>query len=57
MAMHERADQAREELNRWSRVVYRSPAGTDASGIHGTPEQVRERLEALVAACPNPTCC
>jgi alkanesulfonate monooxygenase SsuD/methylene tetrahydromethanopterin reductase-like flavin-dependent oxidoreductase (luciferase family) len=34
-------------------VVYRNPEGTDASGIHGTPEQVRERLEELVAAGAN----
>jgi len=33
--------------------VYRNPEGTDASGIHGTPEQVRERLEELVAAGAN----
>lgn len=53
MSVHERADVAREELNRWFTVVYRNPAGTDASGIHGTPEQVRERLEELVAAGAN----
>ena len=29
------------------------PAGTDASGIHGTPEQVRERLEEMVAMGAN----
>jgi len=28
-----------------STEVYHNPAGTDASGIHGTPEQVAERLE------------
>jgi len=28
-------------------------SGTDASGIHGTPEQVRERLEELVDAGAN----
>ena len=28
-------------------------ASPDASGIHGTPEQVRERLEELVAAGAN----
>ncbi|MGH6692520.1 MAG: LLM class flavin-dependent oxidoreductase [Gammaproteobacteria bacterium] len=53
MSVHERPEVAREELNRWFTVVYRNPAGTDASGIHGTPEQVRERLEALVAAGAN----
>jgi alkanesulfonate monooxygenase SsuD/methylene tetrahydromethanopterin reductase-like flavin-dependent oxidoreductase (luciferase family) len=33
--------------------VYRNPNGTDASGVHGTPEQVRERLEELVASGAN----
>ena len=53
MSVHERAEIARQELDRWFTVVYRNPAGTDASGIHGTPEQVRERLEELVAAGAN----
>jgi probable F420-dependent oxidoreductase len=47
LSVHERADVARSELNRWFTVVYRNPAGTDACGVHGTPEQVRERLEEL----------
>ena len=47
LSVHERADAARTELNRWFTVVYRNPAGTDACGVHGTPEQVRERLEEL----------
>jgi alkanesulfonate monooxygenase SsuD/methylene tetrahydromethanopterin reductase-like flavin-dependent oxidoreductase (luciferase family) len=53
MSVHERADVARTELDRWFTVVYRNPAGTDASGVHGTPEQVREQLEGLVAAGAN----
>jgi probable F420-dependent oxidoreductase len=48
LAVDERAGVARDELHRWYSVVYHNPAGTDASGIHGTPEQVRERLEELV---------
>ena len=40
-------------LDRWFTSVYRNPAGTVASGVHGTPEQVRERLEELVAAGAN----
>jgi probable F420-dependent oxidoreductase len=48
MSVHERADVARAELDRWFTLVYRNPAGTDASGVHGTPEQVREQLEELV---------
>ena len=38
---------------RWFTEVYRNPPGTDASGIHGTPEQVREKLEALIAMGAN----
>jgi probable F420-dependent oxidoreductase len=44
-----KAETARAELNRWYTEVYRNPPGTDSSGIHGTPEQVRERLEEMVA--------
>jgi alkanesulfonate monooxygenase SsuD/methylene tetrahydromethanopterin reductase-like flavin-dependent oxidoreductase (luciferase family) len=44
---------ARREVERWFTEVYHNPPGTDASGIHGTPEQVRERLEDLVAAGAN----
>jgi alkanesulfonate monooxygenase SsuD/methylene tetrahydromethanopterin reductase-like flavin-dependent oxidoreductase (luciferase family) len=53
MSVHERPDVAREELNRWFTAVYRNPAGTDASGVHGTSEQVRERLEELVTLGAN----
>jgi probable F420-dependent oxidoreductase len=49
LSVHERADVARAELDRWFTTVYHNPAGTDASGVHGTPEQVRERLEELVS--------
>ena len=41
------------ESHRWFTEVYHNPEGTDASGIHGTPEQVRERLEELVAMGAN----
>jgi alkanesulfonate monooxygenase SsuD/methylene tetrahydromethanopterin reductase-like flavin-dependent oxidoreductase (luciferase family) len=44
---------ARAELNRWFTEVYHNPAGTDASGIHGTPEHVAERLRELVASGAN----
>jgi alkanesulfonate monooxygenase SsuD/methylene tetrahydromethanopterin reductase-like flavin-dependent oxidoreductase (luciferase family) len=49
LSVHERPEVARAELNRWFSVVYRNPDGTDAAGVHGTPEHVRERLEELVA--------
>ena len=53
MAVDERPAVARAALNRWFTDVYHNPAGTDASGIHGTPEQVRERLEEVVAMGAN----
>ncbi len=53
MAVDERPEVARAELHRWFTEVYHNPEGTDASGIHGTPEQVRERLEELVAMGAN----
>jgi alkanesulfonate monooxygenase SsuD/methylene tetrahydromethanopterin reductase-like flavin-dependent oxidoreductase (luciferase family) len=53
IAVDDRPEVARAELDRWFTTVYRDPAGTDASGIHGTPETVRERLEALVASGAN----
>jgi probable F420-dependent oxidoreductase len=53
MAVDERPEVARAELHRWFTEVYHNPAGTDASGIHGTPEQVREKLEAVIAMGAN----
>lgn len=53
MTIDERPAVARRELERWFTEVYHNPPGTDASGIHGTPEHVRERLEDLVAAGAN----
>jgi len=53
MAVDERPAMARAELHRWFTEVYHNPAGTDASGIHGTPEQVRERLEEVIALGAN----
>ncbi|MGH7060047.1 MAG: LLM class flavin-dependent oxidoreductase [Stellaceae bacterium] len=49
IAVDERPEVARAELDRWFTTVYHNPDGTDASGLHGTPEIVRERLEAMVA--------
>lgn len=53
IAVDERPEVARAELDRWFTTVYRNPDGTDASGLHGTPEIVRERLEAMVAMGAN----
>ena len=49
VAIDEQPQRARAELNRWFTEVYRNPEGTDASGLWGTPEQVRTRLEEIVA--------
>jgi probable F420-dependent oxidoreductase len=53
MAVDENPAVARRELDRWFTGVYHNPPGTDASGIHGTPEQVRARLEEVVAMGAN----
>jgi len=53
IAVDERPEVARAELHRWFTEAYHDPAGTDASGIHGTPEQVRERLEEVIALGAN----
>jgi probable F420-dependent oxidoreductase len=53
LSVHDKSDVARAELHRWFTTVYRNPDGTDASGVHGTPEQVKQRLEDLVAAGAN----
>ena len=53
IAVDERPEAARAELDRWFTIVYHNPAGTDAAGIHGTPEQVAERLEQFVPMGAN----
>jgi len=53
IAVDERPAVARAELLRWFTEVYHNPPGTDLCGIHGTPEQVRERLEEVVAMGAN----
>ncbi len=53
LAVNERPDVARAELDRWFREVYFNPNGADASGIYGTRAQVKEKLEALIAMGAN----
>jgi alkanesulfonate monooxygenase SsuD/methylene tetrahydromethanopterin reductase-like flavin-dependent oxidoreductase (luciferase family) len=53
IAVDERAEVARAELNRWFTEVYHNPAGTEASGIYGTPSEAREKLEAVAALGAN----
>lgn len=53
IAVDERPDTARRELHRWFTEVYRDPEGTDGSGIWGSPEQVRARLEEVIEMGAN----
>lgn len=48
MAVDDNPAVAKAELLRWYTEVYHNPEGTDTSGIHGTPDQVRQRLEDMV---------
>lgn len=50
MSVHERPEVAQAEVHRWFSGVYHNPNLTTAGGVYGTPAQVREQLEALVAA-------
>ena len=53
LSVHERPDVARAELHRWFSTVYNNPKGADASGIHGTPAELRARIEELVTTGAN----
>jgi probable F420-dependent oxidoreductase len=53
LSVHERPEVARAELHHWFSVVYHNPEGADTSGVHGTPQQVREQLQGLVAMGAN----
>jgi len=53
MSVHENAATARSEVERWYRDVYHNANAADTSGMHGTPEQIREQLEAMVAMGAN----
>jgi alkanesulfonate monooxygenase SsuD/methylene tetrahydromethanopterin reductase-like flavin-dependent oxidoreductase (luciferase family) len=48
MSVHERPEVAQAEVHRWFSLVYHNPDLTTTGGVYGTPEQVREQLEALV---------
>jgi probable F420-dependent oxidoreductase len=53
MSVHERPEVARAELHRWYSEVYFNPEGTETSGLYGTPDQVKARLEEIVAMGAN----
>src|SRR5262245_32216455 len=48
LSVDDRPEVARADVHRWFSTVYRNPEGTDTTGVHGTPAEVRERLEELV---------
>jgi probable F420-dependent oxidoreductase len=50
LSVAERSVDAKAELDRWFNTVYRRPGGAGAGDVYGTPAQVREQLEALIAA-------
>ncbi|WP_428483677.1 LLM class flavin-dependent oxidoreductase [Rhodopila sp.] len=53
IAVDENPAAARADLLRWYTEVYHSPDDIDTSGIHGTPEQVRARLEEIIGMGAN----
>jgi probable F420-dependent oxidoreductase len=53
LSVHERPGVARAELHRWFSTVYQRTEGTDALGIHGTPEQLRAGIEEMLATGAN----
>jgi alkanesulfonate monooxygenase SsuD/methylene tetrahydromethanopterin reductase-like flavin-dependent oxidoreductase (luciferase family) len=53
IAVDDNPEKARSELHRWYTEVYHNPEGTDTSGVHGTREQVRERLESMIGMGAN----
>jgi probable F420-dependent oxidoreductase len=50
LSVGQQPDIARAELERFFATAYRDASRAAASGLYGTPQQVRDGLEALVAA-------
>jgi alkanesulfonate monooxygenase SsuD/methylene tetrahydromethanopterin reductase-like flavin-dependent oxidoreductase (luciferase family) len=50
LSVDDRPNKARAELKHWFTEVYGSPDALADAGVFGTPEQVSEQLQALVAA-------
>lgn len=53
MSVHERPEVAKAEVHRWFSTVYHNPDLTTEGGVYGTPEQVRQQLQELVAMGAN----
>ena len=50
ISVHARAEVAQAEIVRWFTEAYGNPALAEQGGVFGTPDDVGEQLEALVAA-------
>ena len=50
LSVHDDGATARAEVERWFTTAYGNAALTDQGGVFGTPDEVGEQLEALVAA-------
>ncbi len=48
MAVDDNPAKARTVLHRWYTEVYHNPAGTETSGVYGTPGQVAARLQEFI---------
>jgi probable F420-dependent oxidoreductase len=53
LSVHDRAEAARAELHGWFSGIYGNDDRADSSGLHGTSEQLRARIEELVAMGAN----
>ena len=53
LSVHDDGAVARAEVERWFAAAYGNPGLTDQGGVFGTPDDVGEQLEALVAAGAN----
>ncbi len=49
MAIDDNPAKARATLHRWYTDVYHNPAGTESSGVYGTPEHVMARLQEFIS--------
>lgn len=53
ISVHDRRDVARTEVEQWFRQAYGNPQLTEQAGVFGTPDDVGQQLESLVAAGAN----
>jgi alkanesulfonate monooxygenase SsuD/methylene tetrahydromethanopterin reductase-like flavin-dependent oxidoreductase (luciferase family) len=53
IAVDDNAARAKADMHRWYTEVYHNPEGTETSGVHGTPEQVAQKIADLIGAGAN----